>query len=100
MNTSTVILGLVLMVVGFLTLWVLCLGGLLFLLGFVVLILGLVQSEPPPRVVYTYGPYGGQYTQYQQPIGPPGTVNFCPYCGQQVVPGALACPRCGRRLIP
>ncbi len=101
MNTGTVVIGLVLIVVGILTIWVFCLGFLLILMGFIIMIIGLIQSEPQPQVVYTYGPYGQQYTQfpqYQPPSGPPGTYNFCPYCGQRVPPGALSCPQCGRRL--
>lgn len=25
-----------------------------------------------------------------------GAVNFCEYCGQQISPGAIRCPKCGR----
>lgn len=100
MNTSTVVIGLVLIVVGVLFGWLFCLGGVLVVVGLVVMIIGLVQSEEPKTVIQYYGPqlqtgvqHGPNYT------GPPGSVNFCPYCGMQVPPGALSCMRCGR-LIP
>lgn len=101
MNTNTVVIGLVMIVIGIFTFWIFCLGGFLILIGFIVLIVGLIQSEPQPPV--TYG-YGGQYAppvqygQYQQQFGLPGTVNFCQYCGQSLAPGALMCPGCGRRI--
>jgi len=30
----------------------------------------------------------------------PGATNFCTYCGTQVSPGAVWCPKCGRGLSP
>ena len=101
MNTNTVIIGVVLIVVGVVTAWIFCLGGILILIGFVVMIVGLVQSEPQPPGVYVYGNQYAppiQYGQYQQPVGPTGTVNFCQYCGSRLAPGAQMCPGCGRRI--
>jgi hypothetical protein len=99
LNTSTVVIGLVLIVVGVLTIWLFCLGGILILVGLIIMIIGLFQSEEPAVVQYvvqTPGQYGGQQVQTQSPLGPPGSANFCPYCGRQVVPGASYCPGCGR----
>jgi membrane protease subunit (stomatin/prohibitin family) len=89
-------------VVGIFFGWLFCLGGLLVLVGFIVLIVGLVETEKPKTVIQYYGQpqagYGAQGTQIQYQTGPSGTINFCPNCGQQVVPGAVRCPRCGRGL--
>lgn len=104
MNTSTVVIGLVLIVMGVLTVWLFCLGGLLILIGLVVMIVGLVQSEPRAAVVQYYGyPPQGQPGAYQQPViqyapAAPGQQVFCPYCGARLAPGALMCPYCGRGL--
>ena len=101
MNTNTVVIGVVMIVIGIFTVWIFCLGGLLILIGFIVMIVGLIQSDPRPPVTYVYGgQYAppAQYGQYQQPVAPPGTVNFCQYCGHWLAPGALMCPGCGRRL--
>ena len=96
MNTSTVVIGLVLIVIGVLTIWLFCLGGILILVGLIVMIVGLVQSEKPAVVQYYGHPpvqYAGQQMQAQYPLGSPGSTNFCPYCGRQVAPNAVSCPR-------
>ncbi len=102
MNTSTVVIGLILIVIGILFGWILCLGIILVPVGIIIMVVGLVQSEKPNTVVQYYGaPPPGQIAQGGQAQysagGPPGTTNFCPYCGRQVAPGAVWCPGCGRK---
>jgi len=97
LNTSTVVIGLVLIVIGVLFGWLFCLGGILVVVGLIVMIVGLVQSEEPKTVVQYYGmpPQTGMYPGIYV-TGPPGSVNFCPYCGMQLPSGAVSCMRCGR----
>lgn len=99
MNTSTVVIGLVLIVIGVLFGWLFCLGGVLVIVGLVVMIVGLVQSEEPKTGVQYYGQPPGTWPQ-QGPYyaGPAGSVNFCPFCGMQVPPEAASCMRCGRSI--
>jgi hypothetical protein len=103
MNTSTVVIGLALIVIGVLFGWLCCLAGVLIPIGFIIMVIGLVQSEEPKTIVQYYGaPPPGQVAwggpvQYS-PGGPPGTVNFCPYCGRPVAPDSVWCPGCGRSL--
>ncbi len=97
MNTSTVVVGLVLIVVGVLLGWLFCIGGVLVIVGLIVMIIGLVQAEEPKTAVQYYGPPApgvppqGVYVQ-----GAAGSVNFCPYCGMRVPAGAASCMSCGR----
>src|SRR5512137_2995546 len=104
MKTETVVIGLVLIVVGLFTIWLFCIGLIFLIAGFVIMIFGLVQNEEPKTIVQYYGvppPGAVQYGQQQMPMypaGPPGTANFCQYCGRQVMPGAVWCPGCGRKL--
>jgi uncharacterized Zn-finger protein len=86
MNTDTVAVGIILIVVGVVFGALLCFGGVLAIVGLVLLIMGLVESEPAARV----------YVPAQ--VGPAGSINFCPYCGQNVFAGAVRCPNCGRAL--
>ncbi|MDH4123768.1 MAG: zinc-ribbon domain-containing protein [Thermoplasmata archaeon] len=103
MNTSTVVIGLVLIVIGFIFFWLFCLGVILVLAGLVVMVIGLMQEEQPRTVVQYYPPMYPQQPYQQQPYYQvPGTqqgaMNFCQSCGQQLYPGAQSCPRCGRRM--
>ena len=100
MNTSTVVIGLVLIVVGIAFGWLCCLSAILIPIGFVIMVIGLIQSEKPKTVIQYYGaPPPGQAAwdgQAQYPAGgPPGATNFCSYCGRQVAPDADWCPGCG-----
>ena len=104
MNTATVVIGLVLIVVGILTVWLFCIGLVFILIGFIVMLVGLVLSEEPKTVVQYYGvpppgtPGYGPQQMMQYPMGPPGSTNFCPYCGRQLAYGAVFCPGCGRKI--
>ena len=51
MNTGTVIVGLVLILIGVLAFWLCCLGGLFILIGLVVVLIGLVQHDKVPAAV-------------------------------------------------
>ncbi len=97
MNTGTVVIGLVFIVIGLFTVWLFCIGVIFIIVGFIIMIVGLVQSGEPKTVV-VYGPPGPYGVQYQHPVGASGTTNFCQHCGRQVAPGAVWCPGCGRKL--
>jgi hypothetical protein len=104
MNTGTVVIGLVFIVIGIFTVWLFCLGLIFILVGFIIMIVGLVQSDKPKTVVHYYGvpppgaPGYGPQQMPRYPTGPPGATNFCSYCGRQLAPGAVYCPGCGRKL--
>ena len=84
LNSDTVVIGLLLILIGVFFGWLFCFGGLLAIIGLVVLVWGLIENEEQKVVVQYYAQ--------------PGERNFCPVCGQQVVPGAIRCPSCGRAL--
>lgn len=63
-------------------------GGILALVGVVVAL--TVGTKTPTQTT-------GQPGQMQYGPVAPGVSNFCSYCGQQTAPGALMCPRCGRK---
>ena len=87
LNDETVIAGVIMIVVGIFFGWLFCLGGVLVLVGIVLLIVGLVEDEKT-----------GVNVRPRYPMGPPGSSNFCPHCGQQVPAGAVSCSGCGRGL--
>ncbi len=91
MDESTVIVGVILIVVGVVFAWAICLGPLIAVAGIVVLVAGLVRPDPhrpvPPALRYPAYPYG-----------PPGARMFCHYCGNPVPANAIQCPSCGRRI--
>ena len=103
MNTSTVVVGLVLIVIGIVFWWLCCFAAIFVPIGFIIMVIGLLQREKPRTVIQYYGtPPPGQVAQsgqVQVSMGAPsGNVNFCSYCGRQVGPGAVWCPGCGRSL--
>ena len=102
MNTGTVVIGLVLIVIGVFFGWILCFGIVIIPVGFIVMLIGLVQKEEPATVVQYYGspPLGYSPSAAHSPpvAGPPGSTNFCQYCGRQLAPDAAYCPGCGKFL--
>lgn len=90
-DETTVLVGAVLIVVGVLFGWVICLGWLVIIAGIIVLVAGLMRPDQhrpiPPQLRYPAYPYG-----------PPGARRFCQYCGNPVPPDSTICPSCGRRL--
>jgi tRNA(Ile2) C34 agmatinyltransferase TiaS len=63
------------------------LGAVVAVMGGVVLLIGAAAGSKPARFASV---------QARQPIFT-GVINFCPYCGNQIAPGALRCQKCGRR---
>ncbi len=102
METDTVVVGLVLIVIGIIFGFLFCLGGVLVLVGLVVMIVGLLDTEKPKTVIQYYGQppagYGPPGAQIQYQMGSAGSTNFCQHCGQQIAAGAVRCPGCGRGL--
>ena len=70
--------------------WLFCLGGLIALIGLIVTIIGLVEAEEPKPS------RGAQTARAYLNLGPPGSVNFCEFCGHQIAPDGVRCPGCGR----
>ncbi len=100
MKINTVVVGLVLIVVGIIFGWLCCLPGILIIVGLVVMLIGLVQSEKPPTVVYQMGPAPYQGYQPQEPIQVQQTTGqgmFCPYCGSPRALNTVYCPSCGNK---
>jgi hypothetical protein len=101
-NTSTVVIGLVLIAIGIIFGWLCCLAAIFIPIGFIIMVIGLMQSEKPTTVIQYYGapPPGhvapGEQVRYS--AGPPGAASFCQYCGRQIAPDAAWCPGCGRPL--
>lgn len=109
MNTNTVVIGLVLMVLGVvLFLIFICLGALLVLAGFIVMIIGLTQSEPKKVIIQTAP---GVFVQVpeenvravrpgiQSVYGPAAAPEFCPSCNMPLRPIDMWCPHCGRQIV-
>jgi hypothetical protein len=69
-------------------------GGIMAIAGLVVAV--AVETKAPTQT--TVQPGQAQYGQVQHGPVTAGVSNFCSYCGQQTAPGALMCPRCGRKL--
>jgi hypothetical protein len=89
MNVEYVAAGFILIVFGFFFGWLICFGWAFIPIGLVLVFIGLVTEEEKKN---------GAIVQNRQPLGAPGTANFCPYCGRQIASGAAYCPGCGRTL--
>ncbi len=98
MNENYVIIGIILMVVGFFTSF-LCFGWILLPVGLVLFIVGLVTDNKPQQViVYNQSPPPAQPpaaypAQTQQP-----SSKFCQSCGSQSLGSAQYCSQCGKPL--
>jgi len=80
MKEGYVVLGVVLGIIGLLTIWF-C-GWILMVIGLVFFIYGLIASDPQPIVIYQQQPPPVYYhnAPQQQPMG--GQQYFCAYCGK------------------
>jgi hypothetical protein len=87
MNTEYVTAGFVLVLIGLFFGGLVCFGWALIPIGLILIFIGLITEEEHKKGVLVH----------QQPLGPQGTTNFCPYCGRQMAPGAIYCPGCGRK---
>ncbi len=91
MNSGVIFGGAMLMLVSiFITIFTLGLGiictGPLFLIGFVIFILGFVIPEETKREVHHYN--------RTQPV-PTSSGRYCPSCGRSIPFDASICPYCG-----
>lgn len=84
MDDEMVLMGVGLIVLGFVLGWFFCLGGLLSLAG-----LGLVL----------FGLFGTRKRRSQRPTIPSyrSAVAYCPNCGLQRYQESVQCPRCGTK---
>ena len=96
MRTDRLLLGFVMVASAFLTSLagqVVCMtvGGVLFVGGVIVLIVGLLQKES----IFIIADGRSQPKAPIQETGWPGTVTFCEHCGSRVYQASGLCPECG-----